>query len=113
MQCPAVAITRLARFEADRDTVLVWVECHDEHRLGIISGRALQQVRAQTTVDQPISLPMQSVAAIDPEEINRRRNAIEAHLMSLGAEMDVYERFLAEGGPKNAPSSDEPSEVET
>lgn len=112
MQCPAVATTRLAEYEPETDELLVWIECHREQVFGSLHGQALQRLRVEAKPDSPINVPMQTVRSFDLSLIEARRNSIEQQLMRLGAMMDVYDRFLAEDGPKTAPSrDDEPSEA--
>lgn len=99
MECPAVARIHFAEYTWSSRSVEIWCECHGEHMFGWVSDTEIER-------SGPERISMQAISRCSAECMEERRNDLEAELLAMGKRLEVYERFLALGGPKTERSYD-------
>lgn len=88
-QCPAVAKVHLQSRDFHVDGVLIWAECHGDHRLGVVHGETLM-----ARIHGGRDFTFEDVHAFEPGELENRLPEIEDRMQRDGRLYDAITRFL-------------------
>jgi hypothetical protein len=90
-RCATVVKVHHQEVEAWGDTVMLWIECHGEHKLCLVDGEGISSLLSRP--DRP--LLMEDLKQFDAGEIEERRAHAEETLIMLAKRLAAYEHFLS------------------
>lgn len=90
-KCPAVATVRFQTHEHINDAVLVWVECHGVHRLGLVDTFVIRNV-----IEQDGDIPFNGIRQLDKEHVQAMLEYNERTSQQAAERAEFLQRFLKE-----------------
>lgn len=93
-KCPAVATVHYQHHQMANDGLVLWVECHGEHRFGIVHVYPLMRL-----LERDEGMTYQSLVQLEKQEIYDMLEAAERQMLESSQRADLLNRYLKAAGP--------------